>query len=97
MARNQKLTGVIKGRKITSAQNEGDTLSIRFDDGSTMTVRTAAPVGSPIVGIPVKAVRQRDTTLDLDFENGATMEIKTAEPTSSVMLRDKNHTLEYAD
>jgi hypothetical protein len=45
----------------------------------------------------VKAVRQQDNRLSLDFEDGGTWEIQTAEPTASVMVRDTNHTLEYAD
>ncbi len=97
MARNQKLTGVIKGRKIAGAQQQEGLLTIDFDDGSTMTVKTAAPAGNPPAKDVVKAVRQRDTILDLDLESGATWEIQTAEPTSTVMVRDKHHTLEYAD
>jgi hypothetical protein len=50
----------------------------------------------PVKG-KVRAVRQKDTTLNLDFEDGSTLEVTTAEPTSSVMVRDKNHALEYAD
>ena len=49
------------------------------------------------VGRTVRAVRQRETTLSLDFEDGGTLEIVTAEPTSSVMVRDKEQRLEYAD
>jgi hypothetical protein len=42
-------------------------------------------------------VRQQDTTLNLVFEDGRTWEISTAEPTASVMVRDKEHQMEYAD
>jgi hypothetical protein len=85
---SHKLTGVLKGRTITSTQSQGDKLRIGFDDGSTMTVRT---------GGKVKSVRQEGTTLNLGFGEGSTLEIQTAEPTASVMVRDKNHQLEYAD
>jgi hypothetical protein len=97
MAHNYKLTGVIKGRRITQTAQSGPTLSIGFDDGSTMTVKTAGLVNSATTGGVVKSVRQQGTTLDLDFEDGSTLTIRTAEPTSSVMVRDKNQTLEYAD
>lgn len=45
----------------------------------------------------VKGVRQSGTTLDFDLENGGTLSLQTREATSSVMLRDKNGALEYAD
>jgi hypothetical protein len=35
--------------------------------------------------------------LALDFKDGATLLIQLAEGTSSVMVRAKDHTLEYAD
>lgn len=97
MARNQKLTSVIAGRTITSTEADGDTLKVHFDDGSMMTVRTAGPAKSTPTKRKVKAVRQKSTTLNLDLEDGSTIGIPTAEETSSVMLRDKNQALEYAD
>ena len=45
----------------------------------------------------VKGVRQSGTTLDFDLENGQTLSLQTREATSSVLLRDKNGVLEYAD
>jgi hypothetical protein len=50
-----------------------------------------------ISGRTVKAVRQTDDLLDIDFEDGSTLEIRLKEPTSSVMVRDKEHKLEYTD
>ena len=50
-----------------------------------------------IAGRTVKAVRQTDDLLDIDFEDGSTLEIRLKEPTSSVMVRDKDHKLQYAD
>src|SRR5437868_3051360 len=97
MARNQKLTGVIKGRTITGTQNAGDRMTITFDDGSTMVIKTAGNTNNASTGGKVRAVRQQDTALHLDFENDTTLDIPLAAPTSSVMLRDKNHVLEYAD
>ena len=97
MARNHKLTRVIKGRTLQSAQQQESVLTIVFTDGSTMTIKTAAPVKEAKAGGTIKAVRQQNTTLDLDFEDGTTLEVQTAEATSSVMLRDKDRKFEYAD
>ena len=62
-----------------------------------MTVQTSGSVNSAATGGTVKAVRQQGTTLALDFETSGTLEIPLAEETSSVMVRDKNHGMEYAD
>jgi hypothetical protein len=98
MARNQKLTRVIQGRAVQSAQQQNNVFTVVFTDGSAMTVKTGQPVTcAEISNSPVKAVRQQDTTFDLDFADGTTLEIQTAEATSSVMLRDKTHVREYAD
>ncbi len=97
MASNHKLTGVLKGRTISKTSNANNLLTIGFDDGSTMTVKTAGSSNSAATGGKIKAVRQQDTTLNLDLENGNTLSVTTAEATSSVMVRDKNHVMEYAD
>ena len=97
MASNHKLTGVIQGRTITGTQNAGNVLTVNFNDGSVMTVKTSGNSNSASTGGKVKAVRQQGTRLDLDFENGTTLEVPLAEATSSVMVRDKNHVMEYAD
>ncbi len=97
MPSNHKLSAVLKGRRITGTSNQNDTLTVRFDDGSAMTVKTAGSSNSASTGSAIAAVRQQDTTLHLDFENGSAMTIQTAEATSSVLVRDKDGALEYAD
>lgn len=96
MARNQKLTKVIQGRTIVESDMEQGASILRFDDGSTMTVKTAG-MAEITTGGTIKDVRQEGTALTFDLEDGSTLDLTTAEPTSSVLLRDKNHVLEYAD
>jgi hypothetical protein len=50
-----------------------------------------------IQGRIVKVIRQDDARLYIDFEDGSTLTVKTAEPASSVMMRDSQNKLEYAD
>jgi len=97
MASNHKLTSLIKGRTIAGTSNAGDVLTLSFTDGSQMTVQTTGSSNSAATGGTINAVRQAGTTLALDFTGGGTLEIATAEETSSVMVRDKNHVMEYAD
>ncbi len=97
MNSNRKLTGVIKGRTVQSTQHQSGQLTIGFDDGSKMTVKTAGDANYGVTGGTVKAVRQQDTDLALDFTDGTTMQVHLAEATSSVMLRDSKASLEYVD
>ncbi len=97
MASNHKLTGVIESRTIQSLSIDSGKLTATFDDGSTMSVKLGAtPPDTTKIGT-VKAVRQSGTTLNIDYEDGSTLEIETIEETSSVILRDANHKIEYAD
>jgi hypothetical protein len=99
MASNHKLTAVLKGRRITGVDNANGAAVVHFDDGSTMSVRLAPGAQAsppPSVGA-VRAIRQQDTTLDIDLDTGATLELRTAEATSSVLVRAKDQTLQYAD
>ncbi len=41
MTNNHKLTSVIKGRTLSGTSNQGDVLTVLFDDGPQMTVQTA--------------------------------------------------------
>jgi DUF971 family protein len=98
MHSNQKLTKIIKGRTIHGASQAEGALVIAFDDGSTMKVKIApSRANAPAAGSKVLKVRQQGAELTLDLEDGQTVTIQTAEATSSVMLRDKNGKLEYAD
>ena len=97
MARNRKLTRLIAGRTVTGLTAEASRAVLSFDDGSAMTVLLGAPAPpAPALG-RIRAVRQSDTTLQLDFDGLPTVVLTTAEATASVMLRDRNHLLEYAD
>lgn len=97
MTSNHKLTSLIKGRTISGTANADDVLTVSFTDGSQMTVQTQSSANSAATGGTIKAVQQSGTTLALLCEDGSTQTIETAEETSSVMVRDKDHTMEYAD
>ena len=97
MASNHKLSGVITGRTILSLSTDSGRLSATFENGSTMSVKLGATPPDTTKTGTVRAVRQSGTTLNIDYEDGSTLEIETMEESSSVMLRDSNHKMEYAD
>ncbi len=98
MALNQKLTPIVAGRIIQSTHLEEGKLWIVFTDGSELKIKTpASELQEPFIGRAVHRVRQAGTTMTIDFEDDTSLEITLAEATSSVMLRNKNCVLEYAD
>jgi hypothetical protein len=98
MALNRKLTPILAGRTIQVVSPSEEAVDITFSDGSVAHVKIAKPVSAdPLLNRTVKKVRQRGDLMDLDFEDGSFAEIKLAEATSSVMLRDRDNKLEYAD
>lgn len=99
-AANHKLTNTIKGRTISGTSDSGGEKTLTFSDGSKMTVKTVpSGANNASTGGTVAKVRQsvEPPVLYLDFEGGSTVEIALAEATSSVLLRDKDGNLEYAD
>ncbi len=47
MTSNHKLTSVIQGRTLSGTSNQGDVLTLRFEDGSKMAGQTAGASSRP--------------------------------------------------
>ena len=98
MALNRKLTPIIKGRQIASIEQTDQLLSIHFGDGSIMKIKTSAPVViDALKDHTVKSVRQKGAALTIVFDDETSTLVALADPGSSVMLRDAQGVLEYAD
>lgn len=96
MRTNQKLGKIIAGRTITGSTQADGKLTLTFDDGSVMTVKTAPTSAVPAMGGKVAKVRQQDNALSLDLEGGSAAAIEMVEASGTVMLRDKAAKMEYA-
>ena len=72
MARNQKLTTEIGGRIVQRATAEPGKLVIRFDDQSTMQVKTARTADIFPPGGKIKAIQEDGPEFNLQFEDGST-------------------------
>jgi hypothetical protein len=99
---NQKLTHVITGRALERIEPAADGLLVHWGDGSTMHIKSSQPpvlpAGEPLPPATVVAVRQQDTTLVFEFqEHRPPLVVEAAEPTASVLLRNAQGALEYAD
>lgn len=115
MARNQKLAPLLTERTVAAvdppasavpapvsrfAPSAGATWTVRFDDGSTLAVRTdgTPPEGAEVAhGVAVGDVTQRGTTLTLALAGGKALAFHTAEASGCVLLRDAQGAMVYAD
>ena len=94
MRRNQKLTKVIAGRTIKAVTVEPGSVSVLFDDQSSMKIKTAgAAAVSP--GSKVKSVHEAKADFEIEFEDGSSATFSLANPGSSVTVREKNNAVEY--
>jgi len=100
MNANRKLTSIIKGRTVSSVQQpDANALDITFSDNSKMHVKTSGQVAANSLksGGTISHVQQEGTTLRLIGADNTSTDIPLQEATSSVMLRDKDNKMEYAD
>jgi hypothetical protein len=94
MPRNQKLTKVIAGRIIKSVTTVPGSVSVLFDDQSSMKIKTVgAAAVSP--GSKVKSVHEAKADFKIEFEDGSSATYCLADPGSFVAVRDKNNAVEY--
>lgn len=93
---NRKLTKLIAGRTIKHTSRTDGHLLIEFADQSVLKIKSEdSPPGCD--GRTVKSVRQREQEFEFIFTDDSSVKISMIEETSSVMVRDKNGDLEYAD
>ncbi len=97
MHSNQKLTKIIAGRTITGTAQANDQLTITFDDGSVMVVKTApSSTNTVATGSKILKVQQQANDLVFLLDVGGSIDIKTADASSSVFMRDKAGAVAYA-
>jgi hypothetical protein len=94
MQLNRKLTNVLKGRTIRSESGDAASLTVTFEDQSTLKLKVAGQA-AVAVGAKVKAVHESGDQFQIDVEGGPSVQVRLADPGSSVALRDKNGAVEY--
>ena len=70
-------------------------LVIRFNDESTMQVKTAGIAGMFPPRGTIKAILEDDANFSLLFEDGPPLKLQLADPGVSVAVRDRNNQVEY--
>jgi hypothetical protein len=94
MEPNRKLSKILKGRTIQSGSGDAGSLTITFDDQSTLKLKLAGQA-TVTAGAKVKAVHESGDQFRIDVENGPSVQVQLADPGSSVALRDRNGAVEY--
>jgi hypothetical protein len=85
---------VIAGRTVKAATVEPGSVSVVFDDQSSMKIRTAGPATiSP--GGKVKSIHEARAEFRIEFEDGSSATLYLADPGSSIAVRDKNNVVEF--
>ncbi len=98
MASNQKLAPLLAGRTVQAVSQIDALATVSFTDGSSLMIKTGGPLSQlDLQARRVLNLRQSGTRMNLDFEDGSTAEIQLADATSSVLLRDGQGRMEYAD
>ena len=98
MRANQKLTHLVAGRLISGTSQAADVLTVTLDDGSVLTIKTAASsTNTAATGGKIAKVQQQGTDLVFVLDGGKSLDVKLAEATSSVIMRDKAGGFAYAD
>jgi hypothetical protein len=89
-----RLTKVIAGRTIKAVTTESGSVSVLFDDQSSMKIKTAgaAAVSS---GSKVKSVHEAKADFRIELEDGSSATFFLTDPGSSVAVRDRNNGVEY--
>ena len=94
MQRNQKLTKIIAGRTIEAVTTEPESVLVRFDDQSSMKIKTVG-AASVSPGSKVKSVYEAKAEFKIELEDGSGATFILADPGSSVAVRDVNNRVEY--
>ncbi len=96
---NEKLTPLVAGRTIDNVARSPGLLTLTFDDGSVMQIKTGgpAPAADALADHVLHTVHQAGTQMDLTFTDHTAARIRLAEATSSVLLRDHDGNFRYAD
>jgi hypothetical protein len=99
MNANRKLSSIIQGRTVSNVQQaDNSSIDITFSDNSKMHIKTSGQVAAAnLKNRTISRIQQEGTTLRLVSTDNTATDIPLQEAASSVMLRDKDNQMEYAD
>ncbi len=98
MQRNQKLTGTLAGKSLTSVKSESGSVALSFGDGTRMTVQGTLSSGGAAgatAGV-INSALESGSSLQLTLASGSSITFALSDPGGSVLVRDASGKVEYA-
>jgi hypothetical protein len=96
MKQNAELTGLLRGRAVTSIEEQHTTVTIMFQDALVMRIHAEAKVASGIEKFSkVSQVLEEDLSMEIWFEDGGKLVLRLANAGNSVSVRDAANEVVY--
>jgi hypothetical protein len=91
-----KLTSLLRGRAVTSIEEEHTTVTITFRDALVMRIHAEAKVASGIEKFSkVSEVLEEDLSMEIRFEEDRKLVLRLANAGNSVSVRDEANEVVY--
>ena len=96
MKQNAELTGLLRGRAVTSIEEEHTTVTITFQDALVMRIHAEAKVASGIKKLSkVREVLEEGLSMEIWFEGDEKLVLRLANPGNAVSVRDRENRVLY--
>ncbi|MBW0000211.1 MAG: hypothetical protein JO015_14005 [Verrucomicrobia bacterium] len=96
MRQNADLTDLVRGRAVTSIEEEQTTVTVVFQDGLVMRIHAEAKVASGIEKLSkVRQVLEEDLSMEIWFEGDRKLVLRLANAGNSVSVRDGANDVVY--
>jgi len=96
MNQNAELTGLLRGRAVTSIEEEHTTVTITFQDALVMRIHAEAKVATGIEKLSkISEVLEEDLSMEIWFEDGDKLVLRLANAGNSVSVRDGANEVVY--
>lgn len=96
MKQNAQLTDLLRGRAVTSIEEEHTTVTIRFQDGLVMRIDAEAKVASGIEKFSkLSQVLEENLSMEIWFEGDRKLVLRLANPGNAVSVRDEANEVIY--
>jgi hypothetical protein len=96
MKQNAELTGLLRGRAVTSIEEEHTTVTITFQDALVMRIHAESKIASGIEKFSkVSQVLEEGSSMEIWFEDDRKLVLRLANPGNAVSVRDEANEVIY--
>ena len=96
MKQNARLTDLLRGRAVTSIEEEHTTVTITFQDALVMRIHAEGRIASGIEKLSkVREVLEEGLSMEIWFEDDQKLVLRLANPGNAVSVRDEANEVLY--